>query len=101
MLTITKLLNFRYIQVIGDSKVIIDWLDKKGKLQAINVEAWKTRIREHMAAFQGIKFHHIYREFNEEAHNLSKRALYSPKGRLTFFTWDEESEGPANHINFF
>jgi hypothetical protein len=55
-LTIARLLEIKNLQVLGDSKVIIDWLNTKGNLQAINVEAWKTRIREQMAAFQGINF---------------------------------------------
>jgi ribonuclease HI len=100
-LLIASLLNIHHLQVMGDSKVTIDWLNKKGNLQAINIEGWKIRIRELMAAFQGINFHHIYRESNEEADNLSKRALYSPKGKLIYFTWDGESEGPTNHINIF
>ena len=86
---------------MGDSKVTIDWLNTKGNLQAINMEGWKIRIIEQMATFQGIKFQHIYRESNEEVDKLSKRALSSSKGRLTFFTWDGESEGPTQHINFF
>jgi hypothetical protein len=47
---------------MGDSKVIIDWLNKKGNLQAINIEGWKMRIRELMEVYQGINFQHIYRE---------------------------------------
>jgi ribonuclease HI len=31
-LIITKSLNIQYIQVLGDSKVIIDWLNCQGKL---------------------------------------------------------------------
>jgi ribonuclease HI len=58
-LTITKLLNLHYIHVIGDSKVIIDWLDQKGKLQAINVEDWKKRTKDLIQFFNGISFHHI------------------------------------------
>jgi ribonuclease HI len=100
-LTIARLLEIQNLHVMGDSKVIIDWLNSKWNLQAINIEGWKTRIREQMAAFQGINFHHIYRESNKEVDFLSKRALSSPKGRLTYFTWDEESEGPTNHINLF
>jgi ribonuclease HI len=66
-LTIARLLEIQHLQVMGDSKVIIDWLNSKGNLQAINIEGWKIRIREQMATFQGIKFQHIYRESNEEA----------------------------------
>jgi len=58
------------------------------------------RIRELMAVFQGINSHHIYRESNEEADNLSKRAIHSPKGRLIYFR-DGKSEGPTNLINIF
>jgi ribonuclease HI len=84
-LTITKLLNLRYIQVIGDSKVIIDWLDQKGKLQAINVEAWKQRTKDLVQFFNGISFHHIFREANMEASKLSKLALSTSKGRITYY----------------
>jgi len=86
---------------LEDSKVIIDWLNTKGNLQAINVEAWKTRIKEQMPTFQGINFQHIYRESNKEADLLSKRALTSPKGKLIYCTWNRESEGPTLHINPF
>jgi hypothetical protein len=37
-LTIAKHLDIQYIQILGDSKVIIDWLNLKGNLQAINIE---------------------------------------------------------------
>jgi ribonuclease HI len=100
-LCLANLLNIYHLQVLGDSKVIIEWLSKKGNLQVINLEGWKVRIRELMAVFQGINFQHIYRESNEEADNLSKRALHSPIGKLIYFPWDGESEGPTKHINVF
>jgi len=100
-LLIASLLNIHRLQVMGDSIVTIDWINKKGNLQAINIEGWKIRIRELLATFQGVNFHHIYRESNEEADILSKRSLYSPKGKLIYFTWDGENEGPTNHINIF
>jgi hypothetical protein len=57
---------------VGDFKVIIDWLNQIGNLQDIHIEGWKIRIRDLLAAFQGISFHHIFREYNEEANKLSK-----------------------------
>jgi hypothetical protein len=87
--------------MLGDSKVIIDWLKTNGRLQATNIEGWKTRIQELKATFQNISFHHIYRDSNEEADKLSKWALFSPKGRLIFFTWDGKNEGPFRHLDFF
>jgi ribonuclease HI len=100
-LWMANLLKIHHLQVMGDSKVIVDWLNKKGNLQVINIEGWKMRIRELMAVFQGLNFQHIFRESNKEADILSKRALHSPKGQLIYFSWDGESEGPTNHINIF
>jgi ribonuclease HI len=100
-LLIARHLGIQQLQVLGDSKVIIDWLRTNEKLQAINIEGWKNRVRELKTTFQKISFHHIFRESNEEADKLSKRALSSPKGRLTFFTWDGETEGPFQHWNIF
>jgi hypothetical protein len=37
-LFIAKQLDIQYIRLISDSKIVIDWLNKKGNLQAINIE---------------------------------------------------------------
>jgi hypothetical protein len=78
-------LGIHQLHVMGDSKVIIDWLWTDEKLQAINIEGWKNKVQELQTAFQNLSFHHIFRESSEEANKLSKRVLVSPKGRLTFF----------------
>jgi hypothetical protein len=67
--------------VLGDSKIIIDWLNNKGQLQVIALECWKDRITDLIQAFTQINFSHIYRETNVEADSLSKKAL----SRLTVF----------------
>jgi ribonuclease HI len=100
-LTIAKHLDIHYIQILGDSKVIIEWLKQKGNLQAINIEGWKLRIWDLVASFQGICFQHIFRESNEEADKLSKQALSASKGRLSYFTWDGENARPTLHIDIF
>jgi hypothetical protein len=51
-LTIAKLLDIHYIQVMGDSKVIIEWLNHKGKLKAINIEGWKQRLMDPVITFK-------------------------------------------------
>jgi ribonuclease HI len=66
-LSIAKLLDIQHIQVLGDSKIVIEWLKQNGNLQAINIEGWKRRIRDPVSSFQGINFQHIFRESNEEA----------------------------------
>jgi ribonuclease HI len=74
-LTLSKLLDLQFIQVLGDSKVVIDWLEQKGKLQAINIEAWKRRIKDLIPTFQCIHFHHIFRESNKVVDQMSKKSL--------------------------
>jgi ribonuclease HI len=100
-LTIAKLLDLQYIQVLGDSKVVIEWLDQKGKLQAINIEGWKSRIKDMIPTFKGIYFQHIFREANGEADQLSKQALTASKGRISYFTWDGKKVGPALQVDVF
>jgi ribonuclease HI len=88
-LTIAKIMGIQHIQVLGDSRVIVDWLNQVRNLQAINIEGWKIRTRDLASSFQGIIFQHIFRESNEEVDKLSKQALSTPKGRLSYFTWME------------
>jgi ribonuclease HI len=57
------------MQVFGDSRIIIDWLNDKGKLQVNALECWKDRIRELNKSFSSINYTHIYRESNMEADN--------------------------------
>jgi len=100
-LSIAKLLDIHHIRILGDSKVVVDWLKQKGNLQDINIEGWKHKIRDLAASFQGISFQHIFRESNEEEHKLSKQALSAPRGRLTYFNWDGETVGPCQHLKIF
>jgi hypothetical protein len=100
-LTLSKLLDLQFIQLMGDLKVIIDWLDQKGRLQAINIEAWKIHIEELIQTFQSIQFHHIFRETNKITDHMSKRALTSVKGRLAYYTWYGEKAGPTLFEDIF
>jgi ribonuclease HI len=94
-------LSINEIQVLGDSKVVIDWLNEKGRLQASAIECWKLRIKELIKNFQEISFAHIFREFNKEADFLSKQAIQEPEGRITFFKWVDGIEGPKSHFNLY
>jgi len=99
--TKAELLGVQHIQLIGDSKVIIVWLNKKGKLQAINIEGWKGKIRELISSFSGIYFQHIFREANVKADILSKQALSTSCGRLFYYSWDRETAGTVHHFDIF
>jgi ribonuclease HI len=100
-LTLANHLKIQNIQVMGDSKVVIDWLKQKGNLHSTAIEGWKQRINELINSFQGIYFQHIYRDFNVEADLLSKQALSEPRGRLSYYVWDGGTTGPTFHINLF
>jgi ribonuclease HI len=100
-LSIAKILEIQHVQILGDSKIVIEWLKHNGNLQAINIEGWKRRIRDLASSFQGISFQHIFRESNEEADFLSKQALTAPRGRLTYYYWDGVMVGPTHHIQIF
>jgi ribonuclease HI len=101
-LTIAKILEIQHVQILGDSKIVIEWLNHKGNLQAINIEGWKRRIRVLASTFQGISFQHIFREYNEEAYLLSKEAITTTRGRLTYYYWDGVMAEPfSTYTNFY
>jgi ribonuclease HI len=100
-LFLSKKLDIQYIQLIGDSKIVIDWLKKKGNLQAINIEGWKGKIKESISSFRGIYFQHILREANMEADKCSKQEIETTRGRLTYASWDGKNTGTYLHFDIF
>jgi ribonuclease HI len=100
-LSIAKLLDIQHIQVLGDSKVVVEWLKQNGNLQAINIEGWKCKIRDLASSFQGISFQHIFRESNEEADFYQSKHSQVPRGRLTYYYWDGVMVGPTHHLKIF
>jgi ribonuclease HI len=100
-LTLATHLSLQKLQVLGDSKVVIEWLTNRGRLQASAIEGWKLRTKELLKNFQEISFQHIFREFNKEADHLSKQAIHEPEGRITYFKWENGTEGPKRHLILF
>jgi hypothetical protein len=49
-------LSFHKLHVLGDSKVVIEWLNNRGRLQASAIEGWKPKIKELINHFQEIIF---------------------------------------------
>lgn len=60
------------LQIVGYSKIIIDWLSKKCKLQVVVLEAWKQKVEELVLQFSFLDNQHIYREHTTEDNDLSK-----------------------------
>jgi hypothetical protein len=86
------------IHLLGDSKVVIDWLSKKGRLQVSSLEGWKARILSLSGKFQFITFQHIYRNFNTEADKLSKQAIDDTEGTLSYHRWTNGAAGPRRQF---
>jgi hypothetical protein len=61
--------------VARDSKVPIDWIARKAKLNLLYLNPWKSKITSLKDTFNGVKFMHVHRKFNTEADTLSKHAL--------------------------
>jgi ribonuclease HI len=92
-LTLANHLAIHRLQAFGDSKVIIEWLNDRGKLDICSIEGWKKRTKDLYKNFQVLSFHHIYRDFNKEADKLSKEALLAPEGRITYYQWEPGGAG--------
>jgi hypothetical protein len=94
-------LNFHKIQVLGDSKIIIEWLNQKNVLQVSTLEGWKLRIASLVNRFSSVQFFHIYREYNMEADWLSKKALIAAEGIISLQLWTGALAGPIRQIKVY
>jgi hypothetical protein len=94
-------LSLQKLQALGDSKVVIEWINNRGRLQASAIEGCKLRTKELIKKIQEISFQHIYREFNTEADQLSKQVIHEPKGRITYYKWENGIAGPISHLILF
>jgi ribonuclease HI len=94
-------LHITDLQVIRDSKIIIDWCNGKGRLQVITLDCWKYKIRELTTHFRSINFAHTFQEYNKEADRLSKKALKEQVGKIYYTQWEEGNEGPTLFLNIF
>lgn len=63
------------MQVLGDSKIVIDWANKKVTIENIKLGHILQEIQRTLQAFQWTVFMHVYCELNQKANELSKEAL--------------------------
>jgi ribonuclease HI len=75
LLTLASRLSMQSLHVLGDSKIIIEWLRGKGRLQVITLDCWKDNIITLTSSFQKISFSHVYRKDNHLVDILSKLTL--------------------------
>jgi ribonuclease HI len=101
LLSLASRLSIQEIHVLGDSKIIIDWLRGKGRLQVITLDCWKDRLTALINHFHKISFAHVYRDDNKVVDSLSKQALNRDPGKLIYFQCVEEHEGPHMFLDLY
>jgi hypothetical protein len=91
------------IQIIGDSKLIIEWCKGSGRLQSLALEGWKEQIKRLSTQFEKISYLHTYREYNKVADVLSKFALKDQDhcGVIIYTQWVDNKPGLSRHIKVF
>jgi hypothetical protein len=94
-------LSIYELYVLGDSKIVIDWLNRKGSILVANLDGWKERINDLIPLFRSITFAHIYREENKEADLLSKKALHLCQGQISYSHWVDGQEGPTLFLHMY
>jgi len=82
LLWLAKRLNCESFQAFGDSLGIIDWVNEKSSIRNTVLTHWYQRVLEIKGTFTNITIHHIYRELNDAADNLSKAGLLLEEGIL-------------------
>jgi ribonuclease HI len=100
-LTLAIRLGLDQLQVFGDSKIVIEWLNCRGNLNVTSLMGWKDMIRDLIKSFSTIRFEHIFREQNVEADALSKKALQAPEGKIKYNKWIEGHEGPSHYLHLY
>jgi ribonuclease HI len=93
--------SINHLHVLGDSSVIVNWINLNCNLRSIHIEGWKLKTRELYNSFTDIKLQHISGSHNTEADALSKRALGEVIGRLSVFHCDNGEESHITSFNIF
>jgi ribonuclease HI len=74
--------NVSRLQVLGDSKLLMDWENGKNQITNMALSPIMELCLEKKKIFEEISFSHVYREFNYKADKLSKEALILQEGHL-------------------
>ena len=80
LLTVSKFMGIPLLSIYGDSLVIIQWDTGKSNLNLPHLSHWCDEIKELLQTFPGMILKHTYREHNQIADSLSKKALLLDSG---------------------
>lgn len=82
LLTVATHKNITSLQVCGDSKIVLDWLQGHSTLQVSILSYQQQTLIKVKSSFNSSSFHHMYREYNSVAGSLSKMAVMAPFGKI-------------------
>ena len=74
--------NISQLKVFGDSKMVVDWVNRKIQINTPHLQQLLNVIRRLLDFFTGFRISHIYNELNMEVGGLSKLALLLDPGKL-------------------
>jgi ribonuclease HI len=94
-------LDLTHIKVLGDSRIVIDWLNNKGKLQVTSLDCWKEKIIDLIKNLEEISFMHIFLDSNLEENLLSKRCLQQQDCLISYNKLVEGSMGQTLYLKLF
>ena len=96
-----KFWGLKYLQVLGDSQVIINWDLGEAQVKSLELIHLLVTTIILMKDFTGLTFNHVYMELNAEANTLSKLVLGVMDGRLHYSLIFVGSIVRLSHLIFF
>lgn len=98
LLAVSEHMEIPLLTIFGDSLVIISWSNMTTSLNSPNLSHWCEDIRFMLQSIPSVTFKHIYREHNQQADSLSKKAISLDTGFGNFL---ESVDGMIiDHGNF-
>lgn len=88
------------IWIIGDSKVLIDHMNRKTSINLGSIAHWLERIELLKNSFLDITFRHVYRERNTVADRLLKKGVNGSFGIMYYQLHRLDGQGAAGAVNF-
>lgn len=99
-LIVAKWQRIDSIQIFGNAKGIIDWVENNTSFSLSILKNWMCRIWVLVSIFQVVNFVHIYREHNWIADLLSKRRMMKPTCRFFFSVFEQGHLNNEVNINY-
>ena len=72
------------LQVMGDSRDNVDWDLGIHNIHSMELSHWLSSVKGLFCHFNNLHFHHIYREYNYVANDISKRAIGLGGGKIAW-----------------